>query len=76
MRGFDPLDSVRRDELQSQHPLMLKNYFTLTPTIVEIYQKVRELIFLSEPSVYFWSTPRMGKTECAKAVRYLICKEY
>jgi len=76
MRGFDPLDSVRRDELQSQHPLMLKNYFTLTPTIVEIYQKVRELIFLSEPSVYFWSTPRMGKTECAKAVRYLICKEF
>lgn len=76
MRGFDPLDSDRRDGLLSQHPVMLKNYLTLTPTIVEIYQKVRELIFLSEPSIYFWSTPRMGKTECAKAVRYLIRKEF
>ncbi|MFJ2484870.1 hypothetical protein [Pseudomonas sp. NPDC087639] len=76
MGSFDPLNSARRDELLSQHPVMLKTYFTLTPTIVEIYEKVRELIFLSEPSIYFWSTPRMGKTECAKAVRFLIFREF
>ena len=76
MRNFDPLDSSRRDELIAQHPLMLKTYLTLTPTIVGIYEKVRELIFLSEPSIYFWSTPRMGKTECAKAIKYLIGQEF
>lgn len=76
MRNFDPLDTSRRDELIAKHPLMLKTYLTLTPTIVGIYEKVRELIFLSEPSIYFWSTPRMGKTECAKAIKYLIGQEF
>ncbi|MBP1143149.1 hypothetical protein JOE33_000072 [Pseudomonas sp. PvP027] len=76
MRIFDPLDTAARDELMSQHPIMLKTYFTLTPTIVDVYERVRDLIYLSEPSMYFWSTPRMGKTECAKAIRYLISQEF
>ncbi len=76
MRIFDPWDKSQRDELIAEHPLMLKTYLTLTPTIVGIYEKVRELIFLSEPSIYFWSTPRMGKTECAKAIKYLIGQEF
>lgn len=76
MRNFDPLDIANRDELVSQHPVMLKKYFALTPTIVEIYEKVRVLIFLCEPSIYFWSTPRMGKTECAQSIRFLIGQEF
>lgn len=76
MITFDPLDSAKRDALLAHHPLMLKTYFTLTPTIIGIYEKVRELIFLSESSVYFWSSPRMGKTECAKAIKYLLNQEF
>ncbi|WP_447802900.1 hypothetical protein [Pseudomonas serbica] len=73
---FDPNDIEQRDALLSDHPMVRKKFVALTPTIEHAYRMVRERIWLSSPSVYFFSTPRMGKTQCAKAIKHLTSQEF
>ncbi|MGL6244154.1 hypothetical protein [Pseudomonas sp.] len=76
MQFFDPNDAAQRDSLLSDHPVVRNRYIALTPTIEYSYRLVRERIWLSSPSVYFFSTPRMGKSQCAKAIRHLASQEF
>nr|WP_314576563.1 hypothetical protein [uncultured Pseudomonas sp.] len=76
MSGFNPLDSVQRDSLISNHPVVLLNFLTLTPTVESVYTVVREVIFMSKPSMYFYSSPRMGKSQCAKLIKHMVQQEF
>lgn len=76
MELFDPLDLIQREALLSSHPLRTKTFTTLTKTIESAYGRIREQIWLGRPSLYFYSTPRMGKSQCAAAIRHLISQEF
>lgn len=76
MPEFDPKIVSMRDQLLESHPLVLRNYFVLTPTIEWAYKQVREQVWLSMPSVYFQAVPRMGKTQCATATVAILRKDF
>lgn len=76
MESFDPLNLEQREALLNSHPLRIKRFTTLTKTIGLTYGMIREQIWLGRPSVYFYSTPRMGKTQCAMAIEHLIAQEF
>jgi hypothetical protein len=76
MQLFNPDDTSQRDSLLPVHPVVRNRYIALTPTIEYSYRLVRERIWLSSPSVYFFSTPRMGKSQCAMAIRHLASQEF
>jgi hypothetical protein len=73
---FDPNDSALREQLLPDHPLVKKSFIAFTPSIEWAYQQIRDLIWLSAPSMYFNSVPRMGKTHCAKALVDVIRSEF
>lgn len=73
---FDPNDSDLREQLLPDHPLVKKSFIAFTPSIEWAYQQIRDLIWLSAPSMYFNSVPRMGKTQCAKALVDVIRSEF
>lgn len=76
MNSFDPLDLEQREALLNSHPLRIKKFTTLTKTIELAYGMIREQIWLGRPSLYFYSTPRMGKSQCAMAIEHLINQEF
>ncbi|MDU8418519.1 hypothetical protein RYA60_09695 [Pseudomonas syringae] len=76
MFDFDPKITPMRDQLLEGHPVVLRNYFVLTPTIEWAYKQVREQVWLSMPSVYFQSVPRMGKTQCATAIVAILRNDF
>jgi hypothetical protein len=73
---FDPKITSMRDQLLEGHPIVLRSYFVLTPTIEWAYKQVREQVWLSMPSVYFQSVPRMGKTQCATATVAILRRDF
>lgn len=73
---FDPEDFNARENMLSDHPVLRKAFVAFTPTISAVYTQIRDLIWLGRPSAYFYSTPRMGKSQCAKAIKYLACLEF
>ncbi|WP_339465019.1 hypothetical protein [Pseudomonas sp. EA_65y_Pfl2_P74] len=73
---FDPKDSALREQLLPDHPMVKKSFIAFTPSIEWAYQQIRDLIWLSAPSMYFNSVPRMGKTLCAKALVDVIRSEF
>lgn len=73
---FDPRDLGQRERLLDSHPLRKKSFTTLTRTIERAYGMIREQIWLGRPSLYFYSTPRMGKSQCAMAIRHLVNQEF
>jgi len=75
MRSFDPMNTEQRDEMLKDHPLRKKTFTTVTKTIEQAYASIREQIWLGRPSLYFYSTPRVGKSECAKAIKHFILSE-
>ncbi|WP_133306526.1 hypothetical protein [Pseudomonas sp. LS-2] len=76
MLDFDPRITHMRDQLLESHPIVLRSYFVLTPTIEWAYKQVREQVWLSMPSVYFQSVPRMGKTQCATAIVAILRNDF
>jgi len=76
MNSFDPRDLEQREALLNSHPLCAKKFTTLTKTIELAYGMIREEIWLGRSSLYFYSTPRMGKSQCAKAILHLVNQEF
>ncbi|QJI40027.1 ATP-binding protein [Pseudomonas sp. ADAK2] len=76
MNVFDPSDLPQRDNLLNSHPIRKKSFTTLTQTIERAYGMIREQIWLGRPSLYFYSTPRMGKSQCALAIKHLANQEF
>ncbi len=76
MESFDPCNFEQREALLDSHPLRTKSFTTLTKTIASAYQMIREQIWLGRPSLYFYSRPRMGKSQCAMAIKHLITQEF
>lgn len=76
MNAFDPLDLEQREALLNSHPLRIKKFTTLTKTIELAYGMIREQIWLGRPNLYFYSRPRMGKSQCAMAIHHLVGQEF
>lgn len=76
MNTFDPMDLVQREALLDGHPVREKRFTTLTKTIESAYAMIREQIWLGRSSLYFYATPRMGKSRSALAIQHLIGQEF
>lgn len=57
------------------HPLMQQNYILPTPSIEELYHRVRRLVTLRVPGAIIFAYPRYGKTYAIRYLtRYLRCE--
>jgi len=73
---MDLNDAAVREKLLNKHPIIWRGYIVITPMISNAYSMVREFIWLRRTGLFMYAQPRMGKTQCALAIRQLISAEF
>jgi len=69
-------DADVRERLLPGHPIRAGDYTLPTPMMQRTYAIVRELVWARRTGTVFYSSPRMGKTRCALAIRDLLQAEF
>ena len=66
----------RVQELLEFHPISEKGYCLPTPMLERTYAIVRERVWTRKTGMYFYGTPRLGKSTCAVEIVELLRKEF
>ncbi|WP_314441286.1 AAA family ATPase [Massilia timonae] len=69
-------DAGTRERLLAGHPIKEGEYTLPTQMMQRTYALVRELVWARRTGTVFYSSPRMGKTRCAGAIRDLLREEF
>lgn len=65
-----------RENLLNEHPVMLREYRMHTPMLERTYAIVRERVASRRTGIFFYGSPRLGKTTCAEEIRALLAEEF
>ncbi len=70
------ITNKERLELFSEHPIITKKYWIITPVINNIYSIIRDRVWMRVTGTFMYAPPRLGKTTCAKIVKTLLEQEF
>lgn len=70
------MDAEMRNSLFESHPIREHGYVISTPMLKRTYAVVRERVFMKRTGVFFFGTPRVGKSTCAQEMKRVISAEF
>lgn len=70
------MDLKVRDNLLNTHPILEREYCIPTPMLKRTYAVVRERVWAKRTGVYFYGSPRLGKSTCALETAFLLMQEF
>jgi hypothetical protein len=72
-------NKIGQEELKilfNKHPVITKNYLIITPVVAQVYEMVRERVFMRKTGTFMYASPRIGKTFCARIIKLLLIREF
>lgn len=70
------LTDGEREILLNEHPVVTHEYIVLTKKIEQVYNILRERVWLRRTGTFLYASPRTGKTYCSKAIQRLLEAEF
>lgn len=70
------LTAQQRQILLNSHPVLERGYCLPTPMLEYTYRLVRDYVWTKRTGIYFYGTPRLGKSTCAEEIKFLINEEF
>ncbi len=76
--GNDPsyLTDEMRAKLLESHPIREKSYVIPTKMLDRTYEVIRERVWMRRTGVFFYASPRMGKTTCVGETKERLEEEF